>query len=248
MREAHEERTRLQFTWLTREHSFNKTTKFDPDEWTLHSGPHPTRRSHYRLTTTTAEYLYASTQPFLDIQHPLSFSQHASTQPFLDIQHPLPFSQHDIRTWIAHEMIEEGKLLKMIYSILHDSLLATETGNSATRPGNSTTIGRTATKTIGPSAKTTGDRKQPKRPSESQLQGDLNRQRDSETPHLPRDHIPDRSRPQATKVTRHRNNSATTGWTHPPHTNGTECDKQRTTAYPPTACDTREEPQKSKGI
>jgi Ulp1 family protease len=41
MREAHEERTRLLFT--TREHSFNRTTIFDPDEWTLYSGPprHP---------------------------------------------------------------------------------------------------------------------------------------------------------------------------------------------------------------
>jgi hypothetical protein len=86
---------------------------------------------------------------------------------------------------MAHEMIEEGKLLKMIYSVLHDSLLATATGNSATSPDNSTTIDRTATEIIGtpptqyiPSnAKTTGDRQQSKRPSESQLQGDLNREK-----------------------------------------------------------------------
>ena len=107
---------------------------------------------------------------------------------FLDILLPLSFSQHDtwnVRTWMAHEMIEEGKLLKMIYSVLHNSLPATAAGNSATSPGNSTTIGRTATETIGtrptqctqPGAKTTGDRKLPKRQSESQLQRDLNRQK-----------------------------------------------------------------------
>jgi hypothetical protein len=56
---------------------------------------------------------------------------------------------------MAHEMIEEGKLLKMIYSVLHDSLLATETSHSATTPGNSTTIGATNpdnSTTIGKSA------------------------------------------------------------------------------------------------
>jgi hypothetical protein len=50
---------------------------------------------------------------------------------------------------MANEMIEEGKLLKMIHSVLHDSLLAT----------------------------TTGDQKQSKRSSESQSQGDIKRQR-----------------------------------------------------------------------
>ena len=49
---------------------------------------------------------------------------------------------------MANEMIEEGKLLKMIHSVLHDSLLAT----------------------------TTGDQKQSKRSSESQSQGDIKRQ------------------------------------------------------------------------
>jgi hypothetical protein len=86
---------------------------------------------------------------------------------------------------MAHEMIEEGKLLKMIYSVLQHSILATETGNSATRPDNSTTIGRTATETVDPpptqrttsTATTTGDRKQSKRPSESHLQGDPHRQK-----------------------------------------------------------------------
>jgi Ulp1 family protease len=108
MREAHEERTRLLFTWLTREHSCNRTTKFDPDEWTLHSGPPPD--TQVPLQTNDYDYgifvcLYAA---FLDIQLPLSFSQHDT---------------RNVRIWMAHEMIEEGKLLKMIYSVLHDSLL-----------------------------------------------------------------------------------------------------------------------------
>jgi hypothetical protein len=64
-------------------------------------------------------------------------------------------------------------------------MLATETGNSATSPDNSTTIGKTATETVDApptqctpsSATATGDQKQSKRQSESQLQGDLNRQK-----------------------------------------------------------------------
>jgi hypothetical protein len=92
---------------------------------------------------------------------------------------------------MAHEMIEEGKLLKMIYSVLHDSLLATATrlatatSNSATSPDNSTTIGRTTTETVDTSptqyapsnATTARDRTQSKHQSESRLRGDLNRQR-----------------------------------------------------------------------
>ena len=80
---------------------------------------------------------------------------------------------------MANEMIEEGKLLKMIYSVLHDSLLATSTGNSETSSDNSTTISRTTTDTVDTtsSATTTGDQKQSKRSSESQSQGDIKRQR-----------------------------------------------------------------------
>jgi hypothetical protein len=80
---------------------------------------------------------------------------------------------------MAHEMIEEGKLLKMIYSVLHDSLLATATGNSATTSDNSTAISRTTTDTVDTTSTetTTGDQKQSKRSSESQLQGAIKRQR-----------------------------------------------------------------------
>ena len=127
------ESMRLLFTWLTREHSFHRTTNFDPDEWTLHSGPPP--GSQVPLHTNDYDCgificLYAA---FLDIRRlPLSFSQHDT---------------RNVRTWMAHEMIEEGKLLKMIYRVLHDStLLATATGNTATTHGNSTTTGRSATR------------------------------------------------------------------------------------------------------
>jgi hypothetical protein len=51
--------------------------------------------------------------------------------------------------WMAHEMIEEGKLLKMSHSVFHDSLIASESG----------------------------DQKQSKRLSQSQLQNNIKRQR-----------------------------------------------------------------------
>ena len=57
---------------------------------------------------------------------------------------------------MAHEMIEEGKLLKMSHSVLHDNPLATATGNSETSSDNSMAS---------------------KRSSESQLQGDIKRQK-----------------------------------------------------------------------
>ena len=72
---------------------------------------------------------------------------------------PLSFSQHDtrnVRTWIAHEMIEEGNLLKMSHSVLHDNPLATATGKSETSSDNSMAS---------------------KRSSESQLQGDIKHQK-----------------------------------------------------------------------
>jgi Ulp1 family protease len=39
--DTHEQETRLLFTWLTREHSLNRSTIFDPAGWSLHSGPPP---------------------------------------------------------------------------------------------------------------------------------------------------------------------------------------------------------------
>ena len=76
-------------------------------------------------------------------------------------------------------MIEEGKLFKMIHSVLHDSLLETTAGNSATSSDNSTAIGRTTTDSVDTTSTetTTGNQKQSKHSSESQSQGVIKRQR-----------------------------------------------------------------------
>ena len=39
--DTHEQETRLLFTWLTREHSLNRSSVFEPAEWSIHSGPLP---------------------------------------------------------------------------------------------------------------------------------------------------------------------------------------------------------------
>ena len=36
--DTHEQETRILFTWITREYSINRSTIFDPNEWSLHSG------------------------------------------------------------------------------------------------------------------------------------------------------------------------------------------------------------------
>jgi hypothetical protein len=66
---------------------------------------------------------------------------------------------------MAHEMIEEGKLLKIIHSVLHDSLMASATGNSEPTSDNSTAISKSTTVTVdtSSSATTTEDQQQYKR-------------------------------------------------------------------------------------
>ena len=39
--DTHEQETRILFTWLAREYSINRSTIFDPDEWSLHSDRPP---------------------------------------------------------------------------------------------------------------------------------------------------------------------------------------------------------------
>ena len=96
---------------------------------------HPACRSLYSPTTTTAEYLYASMQPSLtSASH--SPSPKMRVNP-CSVKRDLIHTQN-VRTWMAHEMIEEGKLLKMIHKFLHDSLLASATGNSAPNSDHST--------------------------------------------------------------------------------------------------------------
>ena len=127
--EAHEQETRLLLTWLTKEHSFNRTTIFDPAEWSLHSGPPPGTQVPLQSNDYDCGIFICLYAAFLDIRLPLSFSQHDT---------------RNVRTWIAHAMIEEGKLLKIIYSVLHDSLLTPVTGNSTSSHGTSTTTDKLA--------------------------------------------------------------------------------------------------------
>jgi Ulp1 family protease len=146
--EAHEQETRLPFTWLTREHSFNRSTTFDPAEWSLHSGPPPGMQVPLQSNDYDCGIFICLYAAFLNIRLPLSFSQHDT---------------RNVRTWMAHEMIEEGKLLKMIHKVLHDSLLASAKGNSASNSDHSTAISRSTTDTVDTTstATTTGDNNNP---------------------------------------------------------------------------------------
>jgi len=93
--DTHEQETRLLFAWITREHSFNRTSVFEQTEWSIHSGPPPNMQ--VPLQSNDFDYcificLYAA---YLDLRLPLSFSQHDT---------------RNVRAWMTHEMIEEGKL------------------------------------------------------------------------------------------------------------------------------------------
>jgi hypothetical protein len=135
--ETHEQETRLLFVWLTKEHSFNRPTIFDPAEWSLHSGLPPGTQAPRQSNDYDCGIFICLYAAFLDMRLPLSFSQHDT---------------RNVRTWMTHEMIEDGKLLKMIHSVLHHNPLATATGNSETSSDKSMAS---------------------KRSSESQLQGDI---------------------------------------------------------------------------
>jgi len=102
--EAHEQETRLLFTWLNREHSLNRSTILDPAEWSCHSGPPPGMQVPLQSNDYDCGIFICLYAAFLDSRLPLSFSQHDT---------------RNVRTWMAHEMIEDGKLLKMIHSVLH---------------------------------------------------------------------------------------------------------------------------------
>jgi hypothetical protein len=133
--DTHEQETRLLFTWLTREHSLNRSTIFDPAEWSLHSGPPPGMQAPLQSNDFDCGIFICLYAAFLDIGLPLSFSQRDT---------------RNVRTWMAHEMIERGKILKMGHSVIHVR------GNSEKSSDNLMTS---------------------KRSSESQLQGDIKRQK-----------------------------------------------------------------------
>jgi hypothetical protein len=131
-RETHLQRSHVLFTWLKREHSFNRTTKFEPEKWSIDSGPPPDTRIPQQTNNYDCGVFVCLYAAFIDIQHPLFFSQH-------DI--------NKVRVWMAHEMIEEGKLWNMICSALPYSNLATKTSNTTKRPGDLTTTAIIATAT-----------------------------------------------------------------------------------------------------
>jgi hypothetical protein len=66
----------------------NKRRLLQP-KWTIHSGPPPDTQIPLQTNTYDCGIFVCLYAAFIDIQHPLSFSQH-------DIQ--------NVRTWMAHEM------------------------------------------------------------------------------------------------------------------------------------------------
>jgi hypothetical protein len=93
--DTYEQETRLLFTWLTREHSINNLSVFEPAEWSIHSGPPPNIQAPLQSNDYDCGIFICLYAAYLDLRLPLSFSQH-------DTQ--------NVRAWMAHEMIEEGKL------------------------------------------------------------------------------------------------------------------------------------------
>jgi hypothetical protein len=93
--DTYEQETRLLFAWLTREHSINKLSVFEPAEWSIHSGPPPNIQAPLQSNDYDCGIFICLYAAYLDLRLPLSFSQH-------DTQ--------NVRAWMAHEMIEEGKL------------------------------------------------------------------------------------------------------------------------------------------
>ena len=89
--DTYEQETRLLFAWLTREHSINKLSVFEPAEWSLHSGPPPNIQAPIQSNDCDCGIFICLYAAYLDLRLPLSFSQH-------DTQ--------NVRAWMAHEMIE----------------------------------------------------------------------------------------------------------------------------------------------
>jgi Ulp1 family protease len=63
--DTHEQETRLLFTWLTREHSLNRSSVLEPAEWSIHSGPPPNMQVPLQSNDFDWAYSYASTQLIL---------------------------------------------------------------------------------------------------------------------------------------------------------------------------------------
>jgi hypothetical protein len=139
--ETHEQETRLLFAWLTKEHNINRQTIFNPAEWSLHTGPPPGMQVPLQSNGYDCGIFICLYAAFLDMRLPLCFSQHDT---------------RNVRMWMAHEMIEEGKILKMSHSVLNDSLLATARDKSKTKSDNAMACNRS------PESQVQGDKKRQK--------------------------------------------------------------------------------------
>ncbi len=81
--DTHEQETRLLFTWITREYSLNRSTIFDPDEWSLHSGPPPGMQVPLQSNDFDCGIFICLYAAFLDILLSHSFSQHEIKRVFI---------------------------------------------------------------------------------------------------------------------------------------------------------------------
>jgi hypothetical protein len=119
--DTHEQETRLLFAWLTREHSVNRPSVFEQAEWSIHSGLTPNMQVPLQSNDFDFGIFTCLYETYLDLCLPLSFSQHDT---------------RNVRAWMDHEMIEEGKLLKISHNALQDNPLTTTRGNSERNPEN----------------------------------------------------------------------------------------------------------------
>jgi hypothetical protein len=93
--DTYEQETRLLFAWFTKEHSVNRPSVFEQAEWSIHSGPPPNMQVPLQSNDFDCCIFICFYAAYLDLRLPLSFSQHDT---------------RNIRAWMTHEMIEEGKL------------------------------------------------------------------------------------------------------------------------------------------
>jgi hypothetical protein len=74
--ETHQQKSLILFTWLKREHPSNPTTNFEPEKWNVDPGPPPDTRIPLQTNSYDCGVFVCLYAAFIDILHPLSFSQH----------------------------------------------------------------------------------------------------------------------------------------------------------------------------
>jgi len=86
-------------TWEKRKKSLAnislRPSVFEPAEWSIHSGPPPNMQVPLQSNDFDCGIFICLYAAYLDLRLPLSFSQHHT---------------RNVRAWMTHEMIEEGKL------------------------------------------------------------------------------------------------------------------------------------------